>query len=140
MNWVIDYQDRWVSQVVYIFQLRNSLKDKKELISLEYLLGILNSHIMKKYVNSKVLDPYRTEFPHFVQKSILQLPIKIPLSEEETVISSIISEMASKLQQLYQQLSEKGLTAKATRNIEDQIQLKEEKMEKAVKTIYSIDT
>jgi len=140
MNWVIDYQDRWVSQVVYIFQLRNSLKDKKELISLEYLLGILNSHIMKKYVNSKVLDPYRTEFPHFVQKSILQLPIKIPLSEEETVISSIISEMASKLQLLYQQLCEKGLTAKATRNIEDQIQLKEEKMEKAVKTIYSIDT
>ncbi|MHA1513612.1 MAG: hypothetical protein ACTSRJ_06060, partial [Candidatus Hodarchaeales archaeon] len=80
----------------------------------------------------------RTEFPHFVQKSILQLPIKIPLSEEEIKISVKITEMASKLQQLHQQHYEEGLTAKETSNLKDQIQKNEEEMEKAVKTIYSI--
>ncbi len=94
--------------------------------------------MMKKYVNSKFLDPGRTEFPHFVQKSILQLPIKIPLSEEEIMISVKISEMASKLQQLHQQCYKEGLTAKETSNLKDQIQKNEEEMEKAVKTIYSI--
>ena len=138
MNWVIDYQGRWVSQVVYIFQLRDNLSENLGLISLEYLLGILNSKMMKEYVNSKFLDPERTEFPHFVQKSILQLPIKIPISKEEIALYGIISEMASTLQQLYQQLHEEGLKAKGNSDLKDQIQKNEEEMEKAVKTIYSI--
>jgi hypothetical protein len=138
MNWVIDYNNRWVSQVVYIFQLRESLSKDYESISLEYLLGILNSQIMKKYVTSKFLDPNRTEFPHFVQKSILQLPIKIPLSKEDIELSRTIRNIAAVLQQLYQQQHEEGLTRKRKRNILDQIEKKEEEMENAVKTIYSI--
>jgi hypothetical protein len=140
MKWVIDYQDRWVSQVVYIFQLKKNMREKNVSISLEYLLGILNSQMMKKYVNSKFLDPGRTEFPHFVQKSILQLPIKIPKSEEEIKLSGIISEMASKLQLLYQQEYEEGLTDKRTYGLKGQIQKNEEEIEKAVKSLYSIIT
>ena len=138
MNWVIDYNNRWVSQVVYIFQLRENLSTDYKSISLEYLLGILNSQIMKKYVTSKFLDPNRTEFPHFVQKTILQLPIKIPLSEEEIGLSRTIRNIATKLQLLYQQQHEEGSTTKRKGKLQDQIQKNEEEMEKAVKTIYSI--
>ncbi len=138
MNWVIDYQNRWVSQVVYIFQLKENLKEIYKSISLEYLLGILNSQMMKNYVISKVLDPNRTEFPHFVQKSILQLPIKIPLSKEEIVLSKMIHNIASKLQLLYQQQHEEGSTTKRKSKLQDQIQKNEEEMEKVVTTIYSI--
>ncbi|MHA1542736.1 MAG: Eco57I restriction-modification methylase domain-containing protein [Candidatus Hodarchaeales archaeon] len=136
MNWVIDYNNRWVSQVVYIFQLRENLSEPYMSITLEYLLGILNSQIKKKYVTSKFLDPNRTEFPHFVQKSILQLPIKIPLSKEHIELSTTIRNIAAVLPQLYQQQHEEELTRK--RNILEQIEKKEEEMENAVKTIYSI--
>ncbi|MHA1945421.1 MAG: Eco57I restriction-modification methylase domain-containing protein [Candidatus Hodarchaeales archaeon] len=138
MNWVLDYQNRWVSQVVYIFQLREKLSKEYKLISLEYLLGILNSQMMEKYVTSKVLDPNRTEFPHFVQKSILQLPIKIPLSKEEIELSITIRNIAAILQQLYQQQYEEESTSKRSGKLHDQIQKNEEEMEKAVTTIYSI--
>ena len=138
MNWVIDYQNRWVSQVVYIFQLKEDLNKNFGQISLEYLLGILNSQMMRKYVNSKVLDPTRTEFPHFVQKSLLQLPIKIPLSDEEIDLSRVIHEIASKLQLLYQQHNEEGITTKKITILQEEIQKCEAEMEKAVKTIYSI--
>jgi hypothetical protein len=138
MNWVIDYQNRWVSQVVYVFQLRENLNKVYKSISLEYLLGILNSQIMKKYVNSKVLDPNRTEFPHFVQKSILQLPVKIPLSEEEIELSRTIRNIATKLQLLYQQQHEEGSSTKRKGTFSKQIQKNEEELEMAVKTIYSI--
>ncbi|MFW9904566.1 MAG: Eco57I restriction-modification methylase domain-containing protein, partial [Candidatus Thorarchaeota archaeon] len=58
----IDYDNRWVNQVVYFFKLK-----KKASIPLEYLMGVLNSKVINKYFFVKFADPYRQDFPHFTQ-------------------------------------------------------------------------
>ena len=102
MNWVIDYSDTWVSQVVYIFKLREEALKKYSTISLEYLLGILSSDLMNFYIHSKFYEKDRKDFPHLIQSSLLELPIRIPqIVEEENIIKNIEG-YVSELQKAYQ--------------------------------------
>ena len=132
MNWVIDYEDRWVSQVVYIFKLREDLDEKFEVITIEYLLGILNSDIMQQYINAKFLDPERNDFPHFIQKSILQLPIKVPNNSREEIKVRSVGEKASHLQNLYQ------IQYDSDSNLQKEIISSEEEIEEIIKELYSL--
>jgi hypothetical protein len=134
MNWVIDYDERWVSQVVYIFKLREDLEKKFRSITLEYLLGILNSNVMQQYINAKFLDPERNDFPHFIQKTILQLPIKVPNNSGEEIKVRSVSEKASHLQKLHQMEYDLDF------NLQKEIISSEQEIEKIVKELYSLGT
>ncbi|MHA2227278.1 MAG: Eco57I restriction-modification methylase domain-containing protein [Candidatus Hodarchaeales archaeon] len=94
---VVDYHHHWVNQVVYIFKLKENSP-----VTLEYILGILNSKLIQKYFYIKFADPFRQEFPHFTQKKFLTLPIKIPLNQEAILVSTQIGEKAKLLQSRYQ--------------------------------------
>ncbi|MFX1506526.1 MAG: N-6 DNA methylase [Promethearchaeota archaeon] len=93
----IDYDNRWVNQVVYFFKLK-----KKASIPLEYLMCVLNSKLINKYFFIEFADPYRQDFPHFTQKKFLCLPIRIPTTDRESNLVRIISNDAKTLQSLYQ--------------------------------------
>lgn len=94
---VIDYKNRWVIQVVYMFKLK-----ERTPVSLEYILGVVNSTLIHKYFYLEVADPFQKEFPHFTQKKFLQLPIKIPTTEDELFLAYQISKKAKLLQTLHQ--------------------------------------
>jgi hypothetical protein len=104
MNWVIDYSDNWVSQVVYVFKLREEILNNFPSISLEYLLGILNSELMNFYVHSKFYEKERKDFPHLIQSSLLELPIRVPQNANEVKIVAKIVILVTKLQKSYQEL------------------------------------
>ena len=132
MNWVIDYQDRWVSQVVYIFKMKKNLDERYHSITLEYLLGVLNSKVMQQYINAKFLDPERTDFPHFIQKKILQLPIKTPSGSREENLVHLIGEKALRLQNLHQKQYE------LNSNLKSKILSSENEIETFIKKLYSL--
>jgi hypothetical protein len=138
MNWVIDNQNRWVSQVVYIFKRRDDLPKEFDTITLEYLLGILNSKLMLRYINSKFFDPERTDFPHFVQNSILNLPILIPRSKESKETAKRISELTQELQDTYQEIYELKSQNRQQEKLERQVVNLEAKLEKNIELLYSI--
>ncbi len=138
MNWVIDYQNRWVSQVVYIFKRRDELTEEFVTIILEYLLGILNSKLMMRYIQSKFFDPERTDFPHFVQNSILNLPILIPKSKESKEYAKRIAELARELQKLYQEIYAKKFQNKQQEKLEEQCGRLEDELEKDIELLYAI--
>ena len=100
---VIDYENRWVSQVVYIFQIKPLALQNS--ISLEYLLGILNSELIHYYYYNKYADPFRNTFPHFTQKKFLNLPIRIPVSSDERLLVKKIAKQAQNLQSDYQRIN-----------------------------------
>ncbi|MHA2306751.1 MAG: TaqI-like C-terminal specificity domain-containing protein, partial [Candidatus Hodarchaeales archaeon] len=99
----IDYQNRWVSQVIYIFKIKQDSP-----VTLEYLLGVLNSVLIQQYFYLKYTDRYRTDFPHFTQKKFLKLPIKIPSNEYDFDLADQIHNTAKKLQSEYQSLSDQN--------------------------------
>ena len=74
INAVLD-KDSYVIQVIYI------LKKKRDDCDPRYLLGILNSILMKYYYFSKFGQKERKTFPHLTQGKVLQLPIKIVAQE-----------------------------------------------------------
>ena len=137
MNWVIDYQSRWVSQVVYIFKRREDLQPIFENVTQEYLLGLLNSQLMMRYIQSKFFDPERTDFPHFVQNSILNLPIRIPNTEILKKKAQKIGKLALQLQELYQEVYLKSSHIKHQENLQERINRVEEEIEQSVEFIYS---
>ncbi|MFX0172553.1 MAG: Eco57I restriction-modification methylase domain-containing protein [Candidatus Hodarchaeota archaeon] len=89
----IDYDDRWVNQVVYLFKLK-----KNSPVTLEYLLGLINSKLISKYFYMKYADPLREEFPHFTQRMFLRIPIRIPHTENELMLAKQIEKRAILLQ------------------------------------------
>ncbi|PWI48255.1 hypothetical protein CEE45_07315 [Candidatus Heimdallarchaeota archaeon B3_Heim] len=138
MNWVIDYQNRWVSQVVYIFKRRDNLPPIFDNITNEYLLGVLNSQLMMKYIQSKFFDPDRTDFPHFVQSSILNLPILIPRSREEKNLAQKIGKLALKLQETYQNLYEHSSANEHQEKLQEKIRRIEDEIETKIESLYAI--
>ncbi|MHA1978160.1 MAG: Eco57I restriction-modification methylase domain-containing protein [Candidatus Hodarchaeales archaeon] len=138
MNWVIDYQNRWVSQVVYIFKRREDLQPSLNDITDEYLLGVLNSQLMMKYIHSKFFDPERTDFPHFVQNSILNLPIRIPNTRPLKETAQKIGTLAKKLQDLYQELFQQSSDIKLKKELQGRIKSAEEEIENYISMMYSI--
>ncbi|NHJ01222.1 MAG: hypothetical protein EAX86_03725 [Candidatus Heimdallarchaeota archaeon] len=95
-NAAIDYDNRFTTQVVYIFKLKRSAN-----ISLEYILGLLNSNVIHTYYYSKYADLNRREFPHFTQGKVLKLPIKIPESTLEKSIVLNIEHRVKTITDLY---------------------------------------
>ncbi len=100
---VIDYENRWVSQVVYIFQLKSLATQNS--ISLEYILGVLNSKLIYYYYYHKYADPFRDTFPHFTQNKFLDLPIRIPVSSDERELVEKIAKQAHFLQLEYHRIN-----------------------------------
>jgi len=94
----IDYDNRWVNQVVYLFKLNKNVPG-----TLEYIMGVLNSKLMNKYYYMEYADPYRKDFPHFTQKRFLQLPIKVPITSDEVTLVNQIGKKAKLLQSQYQE-------------------------------------
>ena len=93
----IDYDNRWVNQVVYLFKLKNNVS-----ITLEYIMGVVNSKLINKYFFIEFADPYRQDFPHFTQKRFLRLPIKTPVTDIEAALADQIGKKAKILQSQYQ--------------------------------------
>ncbi|MHA2202511.1 MAG: TaqI-like C-terminal specificity domain-containing protein, partial [Candidatus Hodarchaeales archaeon] len=93
----IDYNNRWVNQVVYFFKLKKNVS-----VTLEYIMGVLNSKLIDKYFFMEFADPFRKDFPHFTQKKFLRLPIKVPITENEFYLVNQVSEKAKTLQSQYQ--------------------------------------
>ncbi len=69
----IDYDDSYTIQVVYQFSLKDDFKSSPYL--LEFILGIISSHILQFYYAKKFQYANRKSFPHHTQKNILSLPI-----------------------------------------------------------------
>ncbi len=138
MNWVIDFDNRWVSQVVYIFQMKKKIPSEYKNISLEYLLGVLNSKLMMRYIQSKFFDPNRTDFPHFVQNSILNLPIRIPHDQGELTSVITIGKLALKLQKTYQDLYSCSSDSYEVEKKKNTIREWEDELEMNLESLYSI--
>ena len=134
----VDYYNRWVSQVVYLFKLKENT-----LISLEYIMGVLNSKLISKYFFTEFADPYREDFPHFTQKKFLRLPIKIPTTDRELKTVKQVAEDAKRLQSQYQKkyslLNQKS--SKLDPNVENlnvKIQKLESRIDNLVFNLYRI--
>lgn len=69
----IDYEGRYVIQVVYQFSLNEAFSKYRFL--LEYILGILNSKAIQYFYSKKFQYQGRKNFPHHIQANILNLPI-----------------------------------------------------------------
>ena len=93
----IDYSNRWVNQVIYLFKLK-----KHASVPLEYIMGVLNSTLIHSYFFIEFADPYRRDFPHFTQKKFLRLPIRIPNTDHEFNLVKQVAKAAKTLQCLYQ--------------------------------------
>ncbi|MFX0123257.1 MAG: Eco57I restriction-modification methylase domain-containing protein [Candidatus Hodarchaeota archaeon] len=93
----IDYKNRWVNQVVYLFKLKKNVS-----VTLEYIMGVLNSKLMYIFFFIELADPYRQDFPHFTQKKFLRLPIKVPITDNEVTLVNQVSKKAKMLQSQYQ--------------------------------------
>ncbi|MFX1517454.1 MAG: TaqI-like C-terminal specificity domain-containing protein, partial [Promethearchaeota archaeon] len=134
----IDYSNRWVNQVIYIFKLKKSTS-----VPLEYIMGVLNSSLIHRYFFIRFADPYRRDFPHFTQKKFLHLPIRIPNTDRELDLAKQVAKDAKTLQcicqkrysLMNQKSSEKNL--KVT-NLDENIQELEKNIDKLVFTLYEI--
>ncbi|MHA2247026.1 MAG: Eco57I restriction-modification methylase domain-containing protein [Candidatus Hodarchaeales archaeon] len=133
----IDYNNRWVNQVVYLFKLKNNVS-----ITLEYIMGVVNSKLLNKYFFIEFADPYRQDFPHFTQKRFLRLPIKTPVTDNETALADQIGKKAKILQSQYQrkysliqQFQEKNAKIE---QLNQKIQQLEKEIDHLVCEIYSL--
>jgi restriction endonuclease S subunit len=129
----IDYYNRWVTQVIYFFKLKDNTS-----ISLEYLLGVLNSSLLQKYFFLKHADPYRNDFPHLTQKVFLRLPIKIPRLSFEHEIANQIHNTAITLQSEYQRIYDQKIDSSEEILIDRSIAKLERKMNNLVFSIYQL--
>ena len=134
---VIDYDNRWVNQVVYLFKLK-----KNAPVNLEYIMGVLNSRLMNKYFFIKFADPHRQDFPHFTQKKFLRLPIKMPVIEDEVILANQVCTKVKVLQSQYQRkyslvqrFKEKNLNIE---QLDQRIQLLEKEIDDLVFKLYEI--
>ncbi|MHA1971388.1 MAG: Eco57I restriction-modification methylase domain-containing protein [Candidatus Hodarchaeales archaeon] len=129
----IDYNNRWVSQVVYIFKLR---KDTK--LSLEFIMGVLNSKLMHYYYYRKYADPNRKDFPHFTQRKFLELPIKVPEDKLEESLMTAIGQKARELQTVYQEKQQQESLTTENGEIEVEISLLEKDIDNMVFRLYNL--
>ncbi|MFX0151181.1 MAG: Eco57I restriction-modification methylase domain-containing protein [Candidatus Hodarchaeota archaeon] len=129
----IDYDDRWVNQVVYIFKLK-----KNSPVTLEYLLGLINSKLISKYFYIKFADPLREEFPHFTQRMFLRIPIKIPHTEDESVLAKEIEEKASLLQRKYHKKFSGTENSKTKEELDYEISNTDKEIDDCVFKIYQV--
>jgi len=129
----IDYEDRWVNQVVYLFKLK-----KNSPVTLEYLLGLINSRLISKYFYLKYADPCRGEFPHFTQRKFLRLPIKIPKSEKELDLAKQIADKAALLQLKYQKNYSLPEDSKAKEELNYEISNLDKEIDECVFKIYQL--
>ncbi len=130
---VIDYHDRWVNQVIYFFKLKDDTS-----ITLEYLLGVLNSSLIQKYFYLKYADPYRSDFPHLTQKIFLKLPIKIPILNFENELANQIHITAIRLQSEYQRIYDQKMNQSEELLINQSIVKLEKKMNDLVFSLYHL--
>ncbi len=130
---VIDYENRWVSQVIYIFKPRDNSP-----VSLEYLLGVLNSTLIQQYFYLKYTDRYRTDFPHFTQNKFLKIPIKIPNIDSEYHLAAEIQNSAKQLQSEYQSLFDKTPKMLDSSVANSTIKKLEKRINELVLRIYNI--
>ncbi|MFX0184066.1 MAG: Eco57I restriction-modification methylase domain-containing protein [Candidatus Hodarchaeota archaeon] len=129
----IDYEDRWVNQVVYLFKLK-----KNSPVTLEYLLGLINSKLISKYFYLKYADPCRGEFPHFTQRKFLRLPIKIPKTKKELNLAKLIADRAALLQLKYQKNYSLPEDSKAKEELDFQISNLDQEIDEFVFKIYQL--
>jgi len=71
INATMDYNNRYVIQVIYIFKPKSEERDAR------YFLLLLNSELLKWYYLNKFGEKYKQAFPHLRQQDILALPVKI---------------------------------------------------------------
>ncbi|MHA1226378.1 MAG: Eco57I restriction-modification methylase domain-containing protein, partial [Candidatus Hodarchaeales archaeon] len=129
----IDYDNCWTSQVVYIFKLRDESP-----ISLESIMGILNSKLMYYYYYRKHADPNTKDFPHFTQRKFLRLPIKKPKNEIEGRIIEAVGEKAGILQSLYQKMLSLDHSEDENGSIEVKRASLEEEIDNLVFKLYNL--
>ncbi|TFG17091.1 MAG: hypothetical protein EU530_11105 [Promethearchaeota archaeon] len=88
----IDYSNSYTIQVVYQLTLKEEYKSHSFL--LEFILGLISSHIMQFYYSKKFQYADRKSFPHHLQKNILSLPIpKIEFSFKQNVYGKYYAEI-----------------------------------------------
>ncbi|MHA1452156.1 MAG: N-6 DNA methylase, partial [Promethearchaeota archaeon] len=88
----IDYSNSYTIQVVYQLSLKEEFKSHPFL--LEFILGLISSHIMQFYYSKKFQYANRKSFPHHLQKNILSLPIpKIEFSFKQTSYSKFYTQI-----------------------------------------------
>lgn len=133
INLVLDTQNHWVSQVVYIFKLREQAP-----VSLEYLLGVLNSELIQNYYDHKYGDPNRREFPHFTQGRFVQLPIRIPRSLKELNLAQNIGDLALSIQKMIQLNYTQNTQKSSPLFSKTQILEQNERLNKTVSLLYEI--
>ncbi len=85
----IDYSEAYTNQVVYIFKLKPKAK---ALVSLEFILSIINSRLMYYYILKNFGENEWRSHPYITQKQILGLPlpeINRDNSQQKLIIKSI---------------------------------------------------
>lgn len=93
----LDDNNYYVIQVIYIF------KPKTDCPNLSFILGVLNSKLIRAYYFAKFGEKDKKAFPHLTQTKILELPLKrvnySKLSDKKTVddiITAVNSILAAK--------------------------------------------
>ncbi len=86
INAVIDYEYRYFLQCIYSFKPKPSCD-----LSLEYLLGCLNSKLMAFYYFNVYGEKDRKTFPHLVQSKVLELPVRAISKSKQAEIAKLVS-------------------------------------------------
>lgn len=88
----IDYKHSLCNQVVFIFWKKASDKPV-DFLSLEYLLGLLNSQVMLYYYIQRFGEKEWRSFPYVTQRILKKLPIKNPSSSQK--LQAVAKEIAT---------------------------------------------
>nr|MDK2851494.1 adenine-specific DNA-methyltransferase [Candidatus Cloacimonadota bacterium] len=86
----IDYEFRYVLQVVYVFKLRNGID-----CSHEFVLAILNSTLLGFWYHNTYGEKGRKTFPHLTQGKVKTFPIPKNYSSAKALFTSMVKEILS---------------------------------------------
>jgi len=92
----IDYDYRYVLQVVYVFKLRNGID-----CSHEFVLAILNSTLLGFWYYNTYGEKDRKTFPHLTQGKVKTFPIPKTYSSAKDLFTPIVKEIVLSTNEMY---------------------------------------
>ncbi len=82
----IDYENSVTNQVVYILKLNNSFESN---VSLEFILGVLNSRAITYYLLKKYGENEWKSHPYLTQTQLISLPFPVVDLENEEIAKNV---------------------------------------------------
>ncbi len=110
----IDYENAMTNQVVYILRLKTQFKN---LLTLEFILAILNSRVLTYYLIKKYGENEWRTHPYMTQTALMNLPLP-KIDFEDCNVISIINKITKLVQSEVRNSKEKNISKKTDMLIE----------------------